>query len=46
MSDSHHNHDPHENKSHSTSQNTFMDKFISLTNIFDGPATFFKGKIF
>jgi hypothetical protein len=43
MSDSHHNHDSHDSQSHSVAPNTFMDKFLSVVNIFDGPATFFRG---
>jgi hypothetical protein len=46
MSDSHHNLDSHESKSHSIASNAFMDKLVSFFNIFDGPATFFRGKVF
>jgi hypothetical protein len=45
MSDSHHNHDSHDNKSHPAAPNAFMDRFMSVLNIFDGPASFFRGKI-
>jgi len=43
MSDSHHNHDSHDNKSHPAAPNAFMDRFMSVLNIFDGPASFFRG---
>ena len=47
MGDSHKHHsDHHDDSNHAASpiKNKFMENLLKITNIFDGPATFFHGK--